>query len=775
MFASSSQLSVKLGSIVGHNNHSLDSYSSPQKSLSRKSDQNSGQHSPPNRMDTNVKPIATNNINPTTNSVTNTKNVSERVIKANVKITDNLYDIESWNVLIKDAQGKRIEESREFFEKLVIQFPNSGRFWKLYIETEMKSRNYDKVERLFQRCLTKVLNIDLWRCYLTYIKDTKNSFPDYREKMAKAYDFTLEKIGIDIQSYSVWNDYVHFLKNVEAVGSYAENQKITAVRRVYQRGVVNPMISIESFWKDYITYEQNINQMIAEKMIADRSKDYMNARRVAKEFEAVTRGLNRNAPAIPPQNTSDEAKQVELWRKYIQWEKSNPMKTEDTSLVIKRVQFAYEQCILCLGHHPDVWYEFASYIEEKSKEMGEKGNMNEQKTLQEEVSAIYDRATTTLLSTNILINFAYADFEESRNRKEEAIKIYEKLLNIQTPGFDPTLVYIQYMKFRRRTESITTARSVFKRAREDSRCGHEIWSAAALMEYYCNKDSNVTSKIFELGLKKFGNSPEFILSYIDYLTHLNEENNIRVLFERVLTTGTLAPEKSLEIWTKFLEFECQIGDLSSVIKVEKRRALAIEKLNKQTSETAWLVDRYKFQNLLPCSQTELKSIGYVVKQNQQNPFTPVVANVVSNNVPSTLTTYPKPDFSQMVPYKPKQNPIGNLHRGGIFPPPQAVTTLLAQLPHPSSFNGPFVSIDDLMNLIRTKFSTLDTSPRPEGIPVQDGRKLFTIAMEAAENNTNISKRTLNDEDDEADGDDSNPAPPQYDIYRSRQLQKKPRN
>ena len=76
--------------------------------------------------------------------------------------------------------------------------------------------------------------------------------------------------------------------------------------------------------------------MIAEKMIADRSKDYMNARRVAKEFEAVTRGLNRTAPAVPPQTTADEVKQVELWRKYIQWEKSNPLKTEDINLVIKR-------------------------------------------------------------------------------------------------------------------------------------------------------------------------------------------------------------------------------------------------------------------------------------------------------------------------------------------------------------------------------------------------------------------------------------------------------
>lgn len=42
----------------------------------------------------------------------------------------------------------------------------------------------------------------------------------------------------------------------EAVGSYAENQRITAVRRVYQRGCVNPMINIEQLWRDYNKYEE---------------------------------------------------------------------------------------------------------------------------------------------------------------------------------------------------------------------------------------------------------------------------------------------------------------------------------------------------------------------------------------------------------------------------------------------------------------------------------------------------------------------------------------
>lgn len=34
--------------------------------------------------------------------------------------------------------------------------------------------------QLFQRCLVKVLSIDLWKLYLNYIKDTKGKLPSYR-------------------------------------------------------------------------------------------------------------------------------------------------------------------------------------------------------------------------------------------------------------------------------------------------------------------------------------------------------------------------------------------------------------------------------------------------------------------------------------------------------------------------------------------------------------------------------------------------------------------
>ena len=96
----------------------------------------------------------------------------------------------------------------------------------------MQAKMYDQVEKLFKRCLNTVLNIDLWKTYLAYIRETKDKQQNYREKMSKAYEFALDRIGLDLQCYSIWNDYITFLRNFEVQGTFAENQRISQVRKV---------------------------------------------------------------------------------------------------------------------------------------------------------------------------------------------------------------------------------------------------------------------------------------------------------------------------------------------------------------------------------------------------------------------------------------------------------------------------------------------------------------------------------------------------------------
>ena len=80
--------------------------------------------------------------------------------------------------------------------------------------------------------------------------------------MAQAYDFALDKMGQDFASFSLWNDYIQFLKNVEANGSYAENQKISAIRKIYQKGIIIPMLNVETLW-----YEKSLNFLITLRLI----------------------------------------------------------------------------------------------------------------------------------------------------------------------------------------------------------------------------------------------------------------------------------------------------------------------------------------------------------------------------------------------------------------------------------------------------------------------------------------------------------------------------
>lgn len=655
----------------------------------------------------------------------------DRLVSAKKKLQNDSYDLESWHLVLKDAQMGNIEVHREqTFEPLVKVFPTSGRYWKSYIEQEIRARNYEKVEKLFQRSLMKVLSIDLWKTYLQYVRDTKSSLPTYKEKLAQAYDFALEKMGMDIASFPLWNDYVKFLKGVEAIGSYAENQKITAIRKVYQRGVVIPMVNIENLWKDYVVFEQGINPIIAEKMISERSRDYMNARRVTKEYEACTRGLNKLSPCLPPTGSVEEMKQIELWQKYISWERSNPLRIEDQGLITKRVMFAYEQCLLCLGHHPNIWYEAAMFLQESSSILAEKGDIDTSKQLLDQASTLYDRAISSVLQKSMLLHFAFADFEEQQMKKDTVHQIYLKYLEIE--DIDPTLCYIQYMKFCRRAEGTASARNVFKKAREDARSKYHIYVAAALMEYYCTKDKKIAGNIFELGFKRFKGNPKYVLEYIDYLSHLNEDNNTRVLFERALTSGSLSVEESIAVWTKFLEFESNVGDLASIKKVEKRRSRTIEQShNSKCSETAQLIDRYRFLELYPCSANELLFLGYPGARDNSFKSTvssslPSEANPVQNG-----TALAKPDVAQMVPFKPKITWIPGEHKlpGGGFPLPPVAAEVCQLLPPPTSFAGPFVIVDRLMEVFRS-LNLPDHFPGPVG-KSDYSTKLFDTASAAS--------------------------------------------
>lgn len=100
-------------------------------------------------------------------------------------------------------------------------------------------------------------------------------------------------------------------------------------------------------------------------------------------------------------------------------------------------------------------------------------------------------------------------------------------------------------------------------------------------------------KIFEVGLRSFGDNLEFVRHYLDHLIKVNEDSSMsvvaiylckivvlvvhnshshsdaRALFEKTLST--ISGTEAKPIWDQFLDFETEYGDLASVQKLEKRR------------------------------------------------------------------------------------------------------------------------------------------------------------------------------------------------------------
>jgi len=677
---------------------------------------------------------------------------SDRGRKADGRLKENPWDVDAWGVLVREAQNLPIDTVRGFFEKLVNQFPTCGKYWKTYIDMEMKFKHFDAVEKLFQRCLIKVLHMDLWKTYLSYVKETKQTLSSFREKMVQAYEFALEKIGHDYSSYPIWCEYINFLKAGEAAGAYAENQKISQIRKVYSRAVLTPIYNIELLWKEYQQFETSINKMLAEKLIHEKTREYQIARKATKDCETATNGLNRSLPATPPTGSPYEHNQKETWKKYVAWEKTNPLKADDQNVVVKRVMFAFEQCLLCYGFHPDVWYEAAAFLEDKSRELMERGDMQGGQKLAEEAVALYERCTASHLKANCLLHFAYADFEESRKRYQKVHAIYEKLLR---EDINPTLVYCQYMRFSRRAEGVKECREVFRKARNDTRSQYHVFVCAALIEHYCNKDPKVATNIFELGLKKYADLPEFVLKYVEYKIAQNEDNNTRVLFERLLSLIT--KEKSTPILGRYMEFESQYGDLSSILKIDRRIAQTYTQMERPDErDPTLLIDRYKYDDLLPCSTNELRSMGYdpsSLKTSEAFTVTPVA----ETSVTEVKKELPKPDILHMKPFKPMANISGrigsNIAPGGVFPPPPAVADLLLMLPPPTSFRGPFVHVDHIMRMMSD--CNIDEYAPKAAISLTNGTS------------SSDGKGVKRAGDDDSD-DESAYHPPVNDIYRARQ-------
>ncbi|ORY39382.1 Suf-domain-containing protein [Rhizoclosmatium globosum] len=685
--------------------------------------------------------------------------------------------VDAWTDFVAEAiRSGGVDGARAAFDAVLAQFPTSAKHWIAYIEFEQQNKAFDRVEALFNRCLRSIVSVDIWRFYLTYIQAVHSPSAVPEEKRAesrqivlKAFDLVLSNVGLDKDSGSIWLEYIAYIKAGTALTKYEEQQMMELQRKVYHKALSIPLSNIEQIWKDYDVFENSLNKLTARKFLSERSAGYMMARTAYRELKIITATIDAMQPTwlpTPTKWTETDFEVLRAWKKYIAWEKNNPLRIEDASVLSSRVVYAYKSALLMMRFFPELWHDAARYLIELGK--------------LDDAAALLQQAVEAL-PRSLLLGFALAELEESR-KKEAAVvsKVYETLItNLESwvseinAKYDHerdtlmallkkveiarkrklvqakeawSLAWIVYMRSARRSQSVLVARNLFKRARKSDLCTYHVYVAAALMEYYSSKDIKIACNIFEAGMKAFAedqaNAAGYIVHYLDFLIQMNDDNNARALFERALVL--LSPEQARDIWALFFKNEVANGDLSNILKVERRMRDTYPGDADSALGIKHLGDRWSFLDIQFVAREELGLKGFMSLHSLD---------------PLHIDAIAQPDLSKWTAYKPEARdkpllpekilvtapiPVEPVHKLHQFKLPNPIATLLDRLPPASSYNGPQLPLDDVVDAL---------TRLPVPTPISTGRMvLFPRVSDSMDRGGSSSRYDDRDRDRNRDRD-----------------------
>ncbi|KAI0333418.1 Suf-domain-containing protein [Cubamyces sp. BRFM 1775] len=545
-----------------------------------------------------------------------------------------------------------------------------------------------------------------------------------------------------------------------------------------------------------------------------------------------------NRPAIwlprPPTFNQNDKALVQRWRLYLKWEESNPLEIEekDRATLLQRIQSVYRKAVVRMRYYSEIWYMAYAWTNSIGKvdeaitllKSGIEANpasfvLNfayaEALELQgnfAEVHATYERFLEVLRKDLEVVeervnssNSSNSSIGSQNSQKTDPNAMDVSSSFLQPPSQTPSpnssfatqvadekppkskelvdkrtdygIVYIMYMRFGRRAEGLKSARNIFGKARRDRWTPWEVYEAAALMEYHCgNKDIQVASRIFEKGMETFGDEVEFVLRYLGFLISINDENNARALFERVI--GTFAPEKARPLWERWARYEYQYGDLAAAQKLEKR----MSEVYPNDPPIKRFAERHKYLNIdaiavrdlgfvlgrqptrangggLLARADTLQSIMASSQQQKETPPAPVASKRAASpehrRREESRGDYPSKRQRPTSPVRERDrdwrdgrdgprrrhgSPAWERERERDGPPPRrnfkedreeekgvvlpnVLSWFIGMLPAASSFDGPVFRTDDLMQVFRnavipatstTRARSPPPAPRPAG-------------------------------------------------------------
>ena len=120
------------------------------------------------------------------------------------------YDLHAWNLLLDSTMASgESEKIRKVFVAVTSVLPSEESYYLRWLEFEQGRGDTMAMEAIFKDILPLSYSVPLWSFYLGYIVQAHAQSP---EVIQSAYEFALSQIGNDIESGSIWMDYITFIK-----------------------------------------------------------------------------------------------------------------------------------------------------------------------------------------------------------------------------------------------------------------------------------------------------------------------------------------------------------------------------------------------------------------------------------------------------------------------------------------------------------------------------------------------------------------------------------
>ncbi|KAF7288478.1 CFIA complex component [Mycena chlorophos] len=697
------------------------------------------------------------------------------------RLQQSPHNTEGWKRAVDLAESSHsLSCIRKAYDALLKQFPNNPSAQTAYINHFLvgNKATSSEAEELLNKFLRMSPAVDLWRAYLDYVQGTNLQGVarlTTRETIRKAFEFALNHIGQDRDSGFIHAAYIKFLTNAD----WDPQQRLDMIRKAFHSAVqIPPQQRREAldFNPGYLQARTVLRQL----------SNHLSGLNLANPNDGLV------LPS-PPTFTPAERQLVGRWKAYLKWEESNPLEIEDKdkAILITRVQLVYRKALVRMRYFPEIWfmayawnlsvgntseailileqgleanpeshaltYAYAEQLElAEIKKHSEQRNFTQIHTVYERFFGLLRRELTRLkqavdaaLAATIARDDPLRDVNGSANgpANRDAPGPADSAIAPPDPRMDELVerqkhysnAWINYMRFARRAQGSKGGRDVFGKARRDEFTGWEVFEWAALAEYrYSRNDSkgkndndgkDVATRIFEMGMKKYADDPQYVLSHLSFLLTINDENNAQALFERVINTFT--PQQAKPIWEQWSRSRYTYDDLQVVLDLERRIA--------QTYPNDAPIKRFAQRHIYHVDPIAESDLGFSKTKKQNNgSVSPHVRPVNGNGAAtgninndskrdsnSRLKKRPRPPTDDMpLDFKrPRNDDRERQRRGtGQRPPsplrreksesaagpscrePPALQPILqrfmAQLPPADHWDGPMLHTKDLIDSLR---------------------------------------------------------------------------